>query len=173
MNREFRVIRSRRRTLAIEITRDAAILVRSPLHVSDAAIFAFVRDHEDWISSHLQMQQQRLLRHPEPTEAERQELLQNAKTILPQRVSHYAALMGVTPTGLRITNAKGRFGSCSPKNSLCFSLQLMQYDDAAIDYVVVHELAHILHKNHGAAFYKTIAAILPDYKARIRLLKDR
>ena len=80
--------------------------------------------------------------------------------------------MGLTPTGVRITGARRRFGSCSAKNSLCFSWRLMLYPQAAVDYVVVHELAHIAHKNHGPAFYACIAAVLPDYKARIRLLKD-
>jgi predicted metal-dependent hydrolase len=48
----------------------------------------------------------------------------------------------------------------------------MQYPDAAIDYVVVHELAHIVHKNHGKMFYALIESVLPDYKARIRLLRE-
>ena len=86
-------------------------------------------------------------------------------------VAHYAARMGVCPCGITVTGARTRFGSCSPKNRLCFSWRLMQYPDAAIDYVVVHELAHIVHKNHGAAFYAAIASVLPNYQDRIRLLK--
>ena len=48
----------------------------------------------------------------------------------------------------------------------------MRYPEEAIDYVVVHELAHIRHKNHGEAFYQLIASVLPDYKERIKLLKE-
>ena len=74
--------------------------------------------------------------------------------------------MGVQPTGVKITAARTRFGSCSTKNSLCFSLRLMRYPDECVDYVVVHELAHIRHKNHSRAFYQEVARYLPDYAAR-------
>ena len=86
-------------------------------------------------------------------------------------MAHYAEWMGVTPTGVKITGAKTRFGSCSAKNSLCFSLYLMAYPDAAVDYVVVHELAHIRHKNHSPAFYAEVARVMPDYRERRKLLK--
>ena len=87
-------------------------------------------------------------------------------------MAHYAAIMGVVPTGIKITSAKTRFGSCSSKNSLCFSLYLMAYPDRAIDYVVVHELAHIRQKNHSPAFYAEVAKVMPDYKERVKLLKQ-
>ena len=92
--------------------------------------------------------------------------------MLPGKVAHYAAIMGVTPTSVKITAARTRFGSCSGKNGICFSLYLMQYPEAAIDYVVVHELAHIRHHDHSPAFYAQVARVLPDYKARQCLLKE-
>lgn len=79
--------------------------------------------------------------------------------------------MNLYPTALKITSAKTRFGSCSGKDSICFSYLLMRYPDEAIDYVVVHELAHIKHKNHSKAFYTLIEKYLPDYKEREKLLK--
>ncbi|MEA4965114.1 MAG: M48 family metallopeptidase [Oscillospiraceae bacterium] len=158
--------------MAIEITRDAAVVVRVPHCAGDEAVQTFVGAHRDWIARHQALRQAYLERNPEPTAAERQALIAKANDILPGRVAHYGAIMGLSPTGLRITNARGRFGSCSAKNRLCFSWLLMRYDDAAIDYVVVHELAHILHKNHGAEFYRAVEAVLPDYRARIRLLRE-
>ena len=79
--------------------------------------------------------------------------------------------MGLEPTGVKITSAKKRFGSCSAKNSICYSWRLMLYSKEAIDYVVVHELAHIAHKNHGPQFYALIEKYLPDYKEREKLLR--
>ena len=79
--------------------------------------------------------------------------------------------MGVRPASIKITGARTRFGSCSSKGSICFSWRLMQYPDAAIDYVVVHELAHLRHMNHSAAFYAEIARVMPDFEARRNLLK--
>jgi hypothetical protein len=78
---------------------------------------------------------------------------------------------GLKPQYIKITSAKRRFGSCSGKNGICFSWRLMRYPESAIDYVIVHELAHIEHKNHGGAFYDRIEAILPDLRERRKLLR--
>ena len=90
---------------------------------------------------------------------------------IPPKVRHYAAIMGLRPTGIRITSARTRFGSCSGKNSLCFSWRLMEYPEEAVDYVVVHELAHIVHKNHGPDFWALVGQHMPDYKRRRALLR--
>ena len=110
--------------------------------------------------------------HPEPDEAQRRALIEKAKTILPTKIAHYAALMGVAPTRVTITGARTRFGSCSGRNAISFSWRLMQYPEEAIDYVVVHELAHIRHHDHSAAFYRFIASVMPDHKARRALLRQ-
>ena len=168
---DYTLIRSSRRTMALEITRDGRLLVRAPQRASQAVIDRFVASHADWIAAHLEKQRQRAQAHPPLTEDEIAALRQKARDILPGRVAHYAERMGVTPTGVKITGAKTRFGSCSAKNSLCFSLYLMAYPDPAIDYVVVHELAHIRHKNHSPAFYAEVARVMPDYRERRKLLK--
>lgn len=168
---DYTLIRSSRRTMALEITRDGRLLVRAPQRASQAVIDRFVASHADWIAAHLEKQRQRAQAHPPLTDDEIAALRQKARDILPGRVAHYAEWMGVTPTGVKITGAKTRFGSCSAKNSLCFSLYLMAYPDAAIDYVVVHELAHIRHKNHSPAFYAEVAKVMPDYRERRKLLK--
>ena len=168
---DYTLIRSSRRTMALEITRDGRLLVRAPQRAPQAVIDRFVASHADWIAAHLEKQRQRAQAHPPLTEDEIAALRQKARDILPGRVAHYAERMGVTPTGVKITGAKTRFGSCSAKNSLCFSLYLMAYPDAAVDYVVVHELAHIRHKNHSPAFYAEVARVMPDYRERRKLLK--
>ena len=78
--------------------------------------------------------------------------------------------MGVTPTGFRVTAAKHRYGSCSGKNSLCFSCFLMRCPEASIDLVVVHELCHIKEKNHGPRFYALLEEVLPDWRERKKQL---
>lgn len=171
MSGGYTVVRSRRRTMALEITRDARVVVRAPLRISQREIDRFVAAHRDWIEVHLARRQQYLAQHPAPTEEEIAALRQRAGEVLPGRVAHWAAIMGLHPTGVKITSARTRFGSCSARNSLCFSLYLMQYPPEAIDYVVVHELAHIRHRNHGPDFYAEVARYLPDYRERMRLLR--
>lgn len=170
MTPEYTIVRSNRKTLSLEIRPDLAVVVRAPRRCSQRDIDAFVSSRRDWLETYLEKQRRRLLEHPEPSEERRSELIAMAKARLPAKVEHYGRLMGLSPTSIRITGAKTRFGSCGPKNNLCFSWRLMEYPDAAVDYVVVHELAHIVHKNHGPAFYSLVASILPDHKARRALL---
>ena len=169
---EYTVIRSRRRTMALQVTRDAKVVVRAPLQASREDISRFVSQHEAWLQKHLARQDQRLSQHP-PRSPEEQEILRRqAKEMLPPMVEKWAKYMGLHPTGVKITAARTRFGSCSGKNSLCFSLYLMEYPAEAMEAVVVHELAHIRHKNHGPDFYALVYETLPDYDARIKALKQ-
>jgi predicted metal-dependent hydrolase len=95
-----------------------------------------------------------------------------AKIHLAARVAHYAGLMNVSPTAVKINGAKTRWGSCSAKKSLNFSWRLVMADEALIDYVVVHELAHITEMNHSARFWAIVAGVIPDCKERRKRLKE-
>lgn len=86
-------------------------------------------------------------------------------------ISHYAALKGLQPGALRINSAKSRWGSCSTRNSLNFSLRLAMVPLACLEYVVVHELCHTRHHNHGVAFWGLVEDVLPAYKAPRAWLK--
>lgn len=166
------LIRSRRRTLGLEVTREGRVIVRAPLRASAASIERFVQEHAEWIQKAQARQRARLAAHPEPDEAGQAVLMRRAREELPPKVAYYAQRMGLQPKGMTITSARTRFGSCSPKNRLCFSWRLMDYPEAAIDYVVVHELAHIVHKNHGPQFWALVERYMPDYRARRALLRE-
>lgn len=170
--KEYTLIRSARKTVSLEITRDCQVIVRAPNRMSQVEIDRFFDAHRPWLQAHLARQQQRLATHPEPDAQEAARLAGEAARILPEKVAFYGKQMGLSPAGITITGARTRFGSCSPKNRLCFSWRLMQYPERAIDYVVVHELAHLVHRNHGPAFYALVASILPDYQARRNLLRE-
>ncbi len=168
----YELIRSRRKTLALEITRDCRVVVRAPLRMSEKRIRAFVESHEDWIAVHLARQRQKAAALPPPPTAEEIEALKaRARAELPPKVAFWSEKMGVTPTGFKVTTAKRRYGSCSGKNSLCFSCFLMNCPEEAVELVVVHELCHIREKNHGPRFYALLEQYLPDYRERKKLLK--
>ena len=167
---EIEVIRSDRRTLALQV-KDGRVLVRAPRRTSEAKIRQFVEGHLNWIEKALREQNARKEAHPEPTEAEKKAYIAAAKRILPERVRYYSQIMGLYPTQVRVTGAKTRFGSCSSAGHICFSWRLMQYPPEAIDYVVVHELAHLKHMNHSPAFHALVASVLPDHKQRRALLR--
>ncbi len=168
---EYKTLRSDRKTLSVQITREGEIVVRAPKRISATAIEKFVSDNENWIKTHLARVRAHSERYPEPTEAAKANYIAEAKEYLPERVEYFAKIMGVMPTGITVTGAKTRYGSCSSKNRLSFSWRTMQYPREFIDYVVVHELAHIKHKNHGREFYALIASVIPNYKEIIRRSK--
>ena len=109
-------------------------------------------------------------RMPALTQEEIAALKEKARAILPQKVAYWSAVTGLKPTGIKITTARKRYGSCSGQNSLCFSCFLMRCPEEAIDLVVVHELCHIKEKNHGPRFYTLLEHYLPDYRERKKLL---
>ena len=168
---DYTLIRARRRTMSLQLDRDGRAVVRAPHGVKKEFIDRFVAEHGDWLRCAREKQTARRLVHPEPTEAEREALLARAKEYLPARVAYWSAVMGLAPSGVKITSARTRFGSCSGKNSICFSWRLMQYPSEAIDYVVVHELAHIRRHDHSPAFYALIERYMPDWRERAALLK--
>ena len=168
---EYRLIRKNRKTVSMKLQPDGSVVVTAPVWVSRRRIDDFVHRHVAWV----ERQRRRLAEREKWEESltpDRVALLKmRARAELPPKIAHYAERLGVKPTGFKVTSAAKRFGSCNAKNSLCFSWRLMSYPEAAIDYVVVHELCHILHHDHSRAFYAAVAAVMPDYKQRETLLK--
>lgn len=92
---------------------------------------------------------------------------ERAKEILSDLTAGYAAALGFTYKSVKITGARGRFGSCSGKDSINYSFRLIMYPADCIKYVVVHELCHTVHHDHSAAFWREVKRAVPD-SGRIR-----
>ena len=166
----YDVIFSSRRTVALSI-KNEKLIVRAPYGMSKIKIDGLVKKHEKWISKHVEIQAERNKRIPNLTTEEIVELKKRAKIYLSGRTQYFADIMGLKYGRITITGAKTRFGSCSAKGNICYSYRLLLYPKAAIDYVVVHELSHLVHMNHSSDFYRLVSSILPDYKERKKLLK--
>jgi len=95
-----------------------------------------------------------------------------ADGILKEKTIYFAEKMSVEPSVIRINSAKSRWGSCSAKKSINYSWRLIMADDDVIDYVIVHELAHLLEMNHSKKFWDIVKNVLPDYKDRRVRLKE-
>jgi len=95
-----------------------------------------------------------------------------AKSHFHERAAYFSAQMNQTPASIKINSAKTRWGSCSSQRNINFSWRLIMADDDVIDYVVVHELAHLVHMNHSDKFWAVVENALPDYRERNRKLKD-
>lgn len=168
MKFEYTVIRSRRRSLAVQVDKSCNITVRAPFFVSQKEIDAFMADKKEWLEKAIIIQREKAKTQKIYSDEEIKNLRQKAKEILPKKVKYYSDLMGVVPAAVKVNSAKTRYGSCSGKNSINFSLYLMDKDERFIDYVVVHELAHIKHHNHSKEFYAFVEKYVPDYKEIIK-----
>lgn len=168
------IIRSKRKTLAIEITRDANVLVRAPYRMKNGDIQRFVEEKREWIEKSLQQVREIQQKSPiDPfTIEEIKQLAEKARKRIPPKVAHYASIIGVTYGRITIRNQKTRWGSCSGKGNLNFNCLLMLAPEEVLDYVVVHELCHRKEMNHSKRFWNEVERILPDYKKHRNWLKE-
>lgn len=164
------IIRSKRKTLCLEIKEAGHLIVRVPNHTSDKEILAFLESHQIWINRHMEAFAQRQQKpkntdaSSKRTEAEIEHLKELARKELPPIVADYAALMGVTYKRITIRHQKTRWGSCSSKGNLNFNCSLMLAPPQVRDYVIVHELAHRRQMNHSSAFWNIVEHYMPDYR---------
>jgi predicted metal-dependent hydrolase len=89
---------------------------------------------------------------------------QQAQFIMIEKTQHYAKIIGVNPSSVSIKTFKSRWGSCSVKGVIQYNWKIMMAPEPIINYLVVHELSHILHHNHSPAFWETVAKYCPNYK---------
>ena len=207
-----KLIRSRRKSIALMISHDATLVVRAPLGVSLDTIQGLVRQKRQWIetklreaSKHSPAQKKTFTdgeeflflgeKHPLKICDDKEirlagdlffpkQFLKKAEAkmiywykekaieTIAESANHYSQISGWKFKTINITSANGRWGSCSSTGSINFTWKLIMAPLEIVDYVVVHELAHITEKNHSSRFWNKVQSILPDYKARRKWLKD-
>ena len=169
------IIRSKRKTVSIEIKPDGRVIVRAPYSVSERRIEEFVNEKSDWIEKHLKRLSEAKRNAPETEKLTREEihkLAERAVEYIPKRVEHYAKLIGVDYGRITVRNQKTKWGSCSCKGNLNFNCLLMLTPPEVIDSVVVHELCHRKEMNHSKRFYAEVLRVYPDYYKWNRWLKE-
>lgn len=167
---EYRIIRSNRKTLGIEV-KNGEVIVRAPMLLGKRKIEKFIALKQNWINNAVKRQKETSVK--ELTQAQIKELKEKAKYVLTNKADYYAAVMGVKFNKITIRKQKTRWGSCSSKGNLSFNCMLMQFSDEVINYVVVHELAHLKQMNHSALFWAEVGAVLPNYKTLRKALKEK
>ena len=170
MSIPYKVIRSNRKTIAIQIMPDGSVVVRSPKRMRVDEVRKFVNSKSTWIEKHLT---NRVPRNEEKlTDSELKELRERTRILVTERVRYFAPLVDVTYNQIAIRAQRTRWGSCSSKGNLNFNCLLGLVPSEVLDYVVVHELCHRKELNHSDRFWNEVSRILPDYKARKQWLKD-
>ena len=177
MGEEYRLelIRSSRKTVSIEVTRDGTVLVRAPKRLSENVIRQMIGERSDWIDKHIRHMREihQPLRDEEMiTKEQLQDLTRRAYALLPPRIEAFARRMGVTYGKITVRCQKTRWGSCSTKGNLNFNCLIMLTPDRIIDYVIVHELSHRVEMNHSDRFWQEVEKYIPDYRSCHVWLRD-
>ncbi len=166
----YKVIRSRRKTIALQLTPAGELVVRCPSRMRPDAVEAFVESKALWIEKHLS-RQRAYQEEPPFSAAELDALADRARILLPQRVAAFAPQVGVTYGRITIRRQRSRWGSCSSQGNLNFNCLLMLVPSEVLDYVVVHELCHRKHMNHSAVFWAEVERVMPGYRTHRQWLK--
>ena len=164
------LVRSSRKTLAVQIRADGTVIARAPLRMPKDRILCFLSEKASWI----RMQQGRMQEREKMRQqarihldaAQEKELRERAKSVLAQRTAYFARQIGVTYGRITVRDQKTRWGSCSQTGNLNFNFRLILAPPEVLDYVVVHELCHRRQMNHSAQFWQEVAQVLPDYRKR-------
>lgn len=164
------LVRSSRKTLAVQIRADGTVIARAPLRMPKDRILCFLSEKASWI----RMQQGRMQERENMRQqarihldaAQEKELRERAKAVLAQRTAYFARQIGVTYGRITVRDQKTRWGSCSQTGNLNFNFRLILAPLEVLDYVVVHELCHRRQMNHSAQFWQEVAQVLPDYRKR-------
>ena len=209
-----RLIRSKRRTIALIVETDGSLTVRAPNRVAMGEIDAFIQEKSAWIVRVREKIQSiepipekkfedgemflylgieyplRLVQPQRPAlkfnngftlgataqkrgrQAFTKWYKERAFDVISERVKILSELYGFTPKQVKISSAKTRWGSCSADGTLNFTWRLVMAPLDVIDYVVVHELAHLRVRNHSPRFWKVVESVYPEFKKQRKWLRD-
>ena len=166
---EYTVIRSARRSLAIQITRDGKVIVRANYKTSLKSIENFLSAKSAWIKKHLfEIENRKVL--PKFTEKEIKELTASAREIVFLKTARFAEEIGVNYGRITIRKARTLWGSCTIKGNLNFNCLLAILPQEVADYIIIHELCHRKEMNHSEKFWAQVSKYCPDYKKRRKWL---
>lgn len=209
-----RLVRSKRKTIALIVERDGTLTVRAPLHATEAQIYSLVEQKAGWVEAHrarmressaavrkkfadgeqflylgqayplqvvnrpkallvlngrFELSQAAL---PQAAQVFERWYRREARKVITERVESYARRHDLDYRRIRISGARTRWGSCSAKGGLNFTWRLVMAPLAVIDYVVVHELAHLQVRNHSPAFWRRVAELMPEFREQRKWLKE-
>lgn len=172
---EYELVKSKRRTISIEVKAGGKVVVKAPLRMSQRAIEMFLREREDWIEkavAKVQAKEAALGPVEKLSDEELKALKKKAREMIIPLVEDYAEIMGVIYSRIAIRAQTTRWGSCSREGNLNFNCLLALCPEPVMRYVVVHELAHRKHMNHSKYFWALVEEYMPDYKEYRKWLKD-
>ena len=211
----YNIIRSRRRTLTLQISSDATLTIRAPLFVSMRHIEKLVFEKIHWIQKKQKEAQEKYVKISKKKYTDGETFLylgkeyslkivdqqktslvfqkgfflkrntvergkeifthwykEKAREKITERIHMYAQKEKFRFKSIRISSARTRWGSCSSHGNLNFNWRLLMAPLSVIDYVIIHELSHLVHKNHSKKFWNYVEILMPEYIKEKQWLKD-
>lgn len=202
------IVRSHRRSLALQIERDGTVIVKAPHLIPKRFIDQFVLEHQGWIDKHSQkivtarsnrseneylylgnkliftpgnyteitVKGDKLLFPQSLLFRKNKELtnwyIREARRVITQQVEKYAGIMKTEYKEITFSDTRSQWGRCTSDNRLQFSWRLIMSPLLVLNYVVIHELAHTMEKNHSQLFWMKVRNSNPSYRQQIKWLKD-
>lgn len=172
---EIQIIKTRRKTVSLEVKRDGSVIVRAPLRMPQREIQEFIESHRSWIEHKCRLMEKRRAQSvstgaPPVDEISGKEW-KKIREAFADRVDYYCKKMDVQVGRITIRNQKTRWGSCSAKGNVNFNYQLYYMPPELMNYVIVHELAHRRHMDHSVLFWEEVARYCPEYAVYRNQLK--
>lgn len=159
------------RRVRMTITAQGVTLV-VPKHVSVTRAEAFMKEKASWLRKHIHAQKMRSKPKPSFDQIGSYDDYKDAAyQYISDKVKHYGTFYCVTYESIRIKNQKTLWGSCSRKGNLNFNYRIMLLPEILREYIVVHEVCHLLEFNHSQKFWNLVALQIPNYRTCVQELK--
>ena len=171
---QYTLIRSKRKTLALQITAKGDIVVRAPMRIGEWYIEKFITSKLSWIIKHTTRIKASRQETKNYTESEKKEMKKRLLPYITKRIKEICDEKNIIPpTSIKITASERRWGSCSHKNRLCFSYRLAEYltneKCLFVDAIIIHELAHTREKIHQKPFWDLVYKWMSEYGKNVNL----
>lgn len=207
-----KLIRTKRKSLKIEINELGNVIVYAPVSYSIDKIMKFIESKEKWIMKHqstirnnlafnksiidyekililgeivpiiegnerkTQFLNDALFIKKNLDEIKRLRVLEKflksyCSEIIQNRLNYFSNLMQLAPNSVKFANAKKRWGSCDSLGNISFNWRIIMLPPVLIDYIIIHEFAHLIEMNHSSSFWEIVASIMPNWKENRELLK--
>ncbi len=165
---EFKILRMKRKTIALHLLKDGTLEVRAPYRVPERTLAEFVGQKEDWVKKARARQRQSVLL----TVSSPDDFLRVKENTRRKAEDFLACYPGEKPLKIQVRRQKSVWGTCSRKGAISLNALCSLLPDPLFEYVMIHELCHLVELNHSTQFWAQVSAFLPDWKHRRAALRQ-
>ena len=163
----YKLLKSKIKNLYIYI-KNGEVIVKAPVKLSNDKIQEFLNKKSKWIYNNLEKNKTKI--REEKEEKINDIDIEKLRTIVEENIKKYSKILNVMPRKVRIRELKYAWGSCSSNKNISINLKLAKKNKMAVEYVVLHEMCHLIYMNHSKDFWALIEKNMPKYKEYKKLL---